>query len=100
MNFLFFTIRYPLNAIFVERIIMRKNGRLADELRKVVIQREYVKYAQGSALISLGNTKVICAAMVEERIPPFKKTLCIYSAVVHSFVIAGIILKKCCWQKL
>ncbi len=50
---------------------MRKNGRLADELRKVVIQREYVKYAQGSALISLGNTKVICAAMVEERVPPF-----------------------------
>ena len=50
---------------------MRKNGRLADELRKVVIQKEYVKYAQGSALISLGNTKVICAAMVEERVPPF-----------------------------
>ncbi|KKM01841.1 hypothetical protein LCGC14_1790420 [marine sediment metagenome] len=50
---------------------MRKNGRLADELRKVVIQREYVKYAQGSALISLGNTKVICAAMVEERVPAF-----------------------------
>lgn len=50
---------------------MRKNGRLADELRKVVIQREYVKYAQGSALISLGDTKVICAAMVEERVPAF-----------------------------
>ncbi len=50
---------------------MRKNGRLVDELRKVVIQREYVKYAQGSALISLGNTKVICAAMVEERVPAF-----------------------------
>lgn len=44
---------------------------MADELRKVVIQREYVKYAQGSALISLGDTKVICAAMVEERVPAF-----------------------------
>jgi len=50
---------------------MRRDGRRADELRKLTIQRGYVKYAQGSALISLGDTKVICAAMVEEGVPAF-----------------------------
>jgi len=50
---------------------MRKDGRGTSELRKVTIQRRYVRYAQGSALISLGDTKVICAAMVEEKVPPF-----------------------------
>ncbi len=50
---------------------MRRDGRAAGELREVRIERNFVKYAQGSALISLGNTKVVCAAMVEEGIPPF-----------------------------
>ncbi|TET44698.1 ribonuclease PH [Candidatus Aerophobetes bacterium] len=50
---------------------MRRDGRAAGELRKVRIERNFVKYAQGSALISLGDTKVVCAAMVEEGIPPF-----------------------------
>lgn len=50
---------------------MRRDGRAADELRKVSIERNFVKYAQGSALMSLGDTKVVCAAMVEESIPPF-----------------------------
>lgn len=50
---------------------MRRDGRAADELREVTIERNFVKYAQGSALMSLGDTKVVCAAMVEESIPPF-----------------------------
>jgi len=50
---------------------MRRDSRAAGELRKVRIERNFVKYAQGSALISLGDTKVVCAAMVEEGIPPF-----------------------------
>jgi len=49
----------------------RKDGRAVDELRPVIIEKGAVKYAQGSALISLGNTKVLCAAMVEEGTPPF-----------------------------
>ncbi len=49
----------------------RQNGREADELRKIVIKRSFVKYAQGSTLISFGNTKVLCVAMVEEGVPPF-----------------------------
>jgi len=50
---------------------MRKDGRRADELRKLTIKRGYVKYAQGSTLISLGDTRVICTAMVEDGVPAF-----------------------------
>jgi len=50
---------------------MRKDKRKANELREVAIERGFVKYAQGSTLISIGGTKVICAAMVEEGVPGF-----------------------------
>ncbi|MEA3485234.1 MAG: ribonuclease PH [Candidatus Aerophobetes bacterium] len=49
----------------------RRDKRANDELRPVKIERNFAKYAQGSTLISLGNTKVICTAMVEERVPFF-----------------------------
>ena len=49
----------------------RRDGRANDELRPVKIERDFAKYAQGSALISLGNTKVICTAMIEEGVPFF-----------------------------
>ncbi len=52
---------------------MRFDGRGADKLRKVVITRNYNKYAEGSCLIELGNTRVICTASVEESVPPFLK---------------------------
>lgn len=51
----------------------RSDGRLVDELRKVNIIRNYIKYAEGSCLIELGNTKVICTASLEESVPPFLK---------------------------
>ncbi|MFQ5835550.1 MAG: ribonuclease PH [bacterium] len=51
--------------------MLRRNGRPANELRKVTIKRNFVKYAQGSTLISFGDTKVVCAAMVEEGVPAF-----------------------------
>ncbi|MDF2929998.1 MAG: Ribonuclease, partial [Anaerospora sp.] len=44
-----------------------------DQLRPVSITRNYLKYAEGSVLIEFGNTKVICAATVEEKVPPFLK---------------------------
>jgi ribonuclease PH len=44
---------------------------MADELRKVKITRDYIKFPEGSCLIELGNTKVICTASVEESVPPF-----------------------------
>jgi ribonuclease PH len=49
----------------------RTDGRLADELRPVRITPGYLPYAEGSALIEMGQTRVICAASVEERVPPF-----------------------------
>jgi ribonuclease PH len=51
----------------------RSDGRQADQIRKVIINRPYLKYAEGSCLIELGNTKVICSASVEESVPPFLK---------------------------
>lgn len=44
-----------------------------DSLREVKITRNYTIYAEGSVLIEMGNTKVICTATVEDRVPPFKK---------------------------
>ena len=52
---------------------MRQGGRKDDEMRPVTITRGYLKYAEGSALIDLGDTKVLCAASVEERVPQFLK---------------------------
>jgi len=49
----------------------RLDDRAADQLRKVVITPDYIKYAEGSCLIELGETKVICTASVEEVVPPF-----------------------------
>lgn len=52
---------------------MREDGRNYNELRPVKITRHYIKYAEGSVLIETGDTKVICTATVEEKVPPFKK---------------------------
>ncbi|MCX8129387.1 MAG: ribonuclease PH [Clostridia bacterium] len=52
---------------------MRVDGRENTELRKAKITRNYLKHAEGSVLIEMGDTKVICTASVEEKVPPFKK---------------------------
>lgn len=52
---------------------MRQGGRKDDEMRPVTITRGYLRYAEGSALIELGDTRVLCAASVEERVPHFLK---------------------------
>jgi ribonuclease PH len=53
--------------------MIRQDGRGADKIRKVQITRNYIKYAEGSCLIELGNTRVICTASVDENVPPFLK---------------------------
>ena len=50
---------------------MRPSGRAADELRTVSITKNYTKHAEGSVLISCGDTKVICTASVETKVPGF-----------------------------
>ena len=51
----------------------RSFNRNADQLRTVVITRHYTKHAEGSVLVAMGDTKVLCTASVEERVPPHKK---------------------------
>ncbi len=52
---------------------MRPSQRKPDQLRAIRITRNYTKHAEGSVLIECGDTKVICTASVEERVPPHKK---------------------------
>ncbi len=52
---------------------VRKDGRAPDQLRRVTITPRYIKHAEGSALIEVGDTKVVCTVSVEERVPPFLK---------------------------
>ncbi len=54
-------------------MIKRADGRGAEILRKVNITRGYLKYAEGSCLIELGDTKVLCSASVDEGVPQFLK---------------------------
>jgi ribonuclease PH len=49
----------------------RIDGRSFDDIRPVKITRNYTKYAEGSVLIEMGETKVICTAYVEDKVPPF-----------------------------
>ncbi|WP_425446382.1 ribonuclease PH [Dethiothermospora halolimnae] len=51
----------------------RINNREYEQLRDVKITRNYLKHPQGSVLIEMGETKVICTAMIEDRVPPFLK---------------------------
>ncbi len=51
----------------------RAGGRAADALRPVTIERHYTRHAEGSVLVSFGDTKVLCNASVEERVPPHKR---------------------------
>ena len=51
----------------------RPDGRAADELRPVTITRDWQKYAEGSALVEFGDTKVLCAASVQQGVPRWRK---------------------------
>ncbi|MGI6683934.1 MAG: ribonuclease PH [Bacillota bacterium] len=52
---------------------MRVDGRQAEELRSVKVTRGYLKNAEGSVFIEMGDTKVICTATVDDKVPPFLK---------------------------
>lgn len=53
--------------------MIRNDGRRPDQLRPVQIETNFLKYAEGSALISVGNTRVLCAATIEEKVPQWMK---------------------------
>jgi ribonuclease PH len=51
----------------------RSTARLADALRPVTLQRAYTRHAEGSVLVAFGDTRVLCTASVEEKVPPHKR---------------------------
>jgi ribonuclease PH len=53
--------------------MVRADGRRKDQIRPVKVTRNFIKHAEGSVLIEMGDTKVICTASVEEKVPPFLK---------------------------
>ena len=53
--------------------MLRQDGRRVDELRPVTMEPDFLKFAEGSCLITCGNTMVLCAASVEDRVPPHVK---------------------------
>jgi ribonuclease PH len=52
---------------------MRPDDRKNNEIREVKVHRNFIRSAEGSVLIEMGNTKVICTASIEEKVPPFLK---------------------------
>lgn len=54
-----------------ELAVVRADGRVAGALRPVRIERGYTRHAEGSVLIEMGDTRVLCTASVEEKVPPF-----------------------------
>jgi ribonuclease PH len=53
--------------------LVRFDGRRRDQVRPVKVTRNFIKHAEGAVLIEMGDTKVICTASVEEKVPPFLK---------------------------
>jgi ribonuclease PH len=54
-------------------MLLRADGRRFDEMRKIKISKDYLRYPGGSVLMEMGHTKVICTATIEDRVPPFLK---------------------------
>lgn len=54
-------------------MIKRKDGRGLEDIREIKIDIDFLKYPNGSALIRMGDTMVLCTAMIEEKVPPFLK---------------------------
>ncbi len=52
---------------------LRHDGRRADQLRRVTITRDFLRHPEGSVLVEFGDTKVICTASLEEKVPPWLK---------------------------
>jgi ribonuclease PH len=55
------------------KVFQRADGRAADAMRAVSLTRSYTKHAEGSVLVAFGETKVLCTASVEEKVPPHKR---------------------------
>ncbi len=63
--------RAPFDGIRMTAAVSRPSGRAADQLREVRIERGYTRHAEGSVLVCFGDTRVLCTASVENRVPGF-----------------------------
>ena len=52
---------------------LRPDGRALDQLRPLSFERDFTVFAPGSVLVSMGRTRVLCTASVEERVPPWMR---------------------------
>ena len=59
------------HLIYNPQMVFRSDNRSPDQLRPVTILPDFIHTAEGSALIEVGNTRVICTASVEETVPAF-----------------------------
>ena len=67
--------RHPVLFVYNSCLMFyRSDNRSPDQLRPVVITPDFIRTAEGSALIEVGNTRVICTASVEETVPPFMRS--------------------------
>ena len=66
-------IDYPKQGISLFIMIERPSGRAPNEMRTVKILRNYTMHAEGSVLVEFGNTKVLCNATIEDKVPGFLK---------------------------
>ena len=60
-----------MSPVAMNPITPRHDGRRPDQLRRIAITRDYLRHPEGSVLVEFGDTKVICAASLEEKVPPF-----------------------------
>jgi ribonuclease PH len=63
----------PFHPDVMKESTMRPSGRSPDQLRKLAITRGFTRHAEGSVLIECGDTRVICTASIDEKVPPFLK---------------------------
>jgi exosome complex RNA-binding protein Rrp42 (RNase PH superfamily) len=67
--------RHPVPFVYNSCLMFyRSDNRSPDQLRPVVISPDFIRTAEGSALIEVGNTRVICTASIEEAVPPFMRS--------------------------
>ena len=63
----------PTGTGAVDRRTLRADGRTLDQLRPVAFERDFTVFAPGSVLVSMGRTRVLCTASVEDRVPPWMR---------------------------
>jgi len=73
LSYLLFLVYIMNKQLFTGGKKLRHDGRERNQIRKVEIMKDFIIHPEGSVLITVGNTKVICNASIEDRVPPFMR---------------------------